>query len=66
MKKLFIELNQTFEIEIYEEEIKAMIEDGVDINNVDYVFQYINAEETIYDELDLVCNAYLWLEDEEE
>ena len=66
MKKLFIELNQTFEIEIYEEEIKAMIEDGVDINNVDDAFQYINAEETIYDELDLVCNAYSWLEDEEE
>lgn len=66
MKKLFIELNQTFEIEIYEEEIKAMIEDGVDINNVDDVFQYINAEDTIYDELDLICNAYLWLEDEEE
>ena len=66
MKKLFIELNQTFEIEIYEEEIKAMIEDGVDINNVDDVFQYINAEVTIYDELDLICNAYLWLEDEEE
>lgn len=66
MKKLFIELNQTFEIEIYQEEIKAMIEDGVDINNVDDVFQYINAEETIYDELDLVCNAYSWLEDEEE
>ena len=66
MKKLFIELNQTFEIEIYGEEIKAMIEDGVDINNLDDVFQYINAEETIYDELDLVCNAYSWLEDEEE
>lgn len=66
MKKLFIELNQTFEIDIPESEIEEMLENGVDISNADDVFDYIDAEKTVKDELDLFMHADTWIEDEED
>lgn len=66
MKKLIIELNQTFEIEIDENEIEEMLEEGVDISNVDDVCNYINAEEIMESELNLFMNSYAWFEDEED
>lgn len=66
MKKLIIELNQTFEIEIDENEIEEMLENGVDISNADDVFDYIEAEKIVQDELDLFMHADTWIEDEDE
>lgn len=64
MKKIIIELNQTFEIEFTDEELQKLAEDGIDIENAKNVFDELGLEEIIYEELDLTANGYFDFEED--
>ena len=56
-KKIIIELNETFEVDVTDE-IKTMEEYGLDTTNAEEVFYELDLEEQVLDELNLRFSAY--------